>query len=124
MAASVWAVDIGNIKLILKNCSAFIDYINKINCRQEANVTSIDIVMLMYNWLEYSVNYSKTSGSLLQYYRVKAALKNNGLVVSLNAANITDSFNFDVNTTDQTDDNSKKKKKKECWNNGTIKILK
>ena len=48
----------------------------------------------------------------MQYYRVKASVKNNGLVVSLNAANVTDSFNFYVKTTDQTDDNSKKKKKK------------
>ena len=29
----------------------------------------IDIVMPMYNLIEYSDNYSKTSGSLLQYYR-------------------------------------------------------
>ena len=48
----------------------------------------------------------------MQYYRVKASVKNNGLVVSLIAANVTDSFNFYVKTTDQTDDNSKKKKKK------------
>ena len=29
----------------------------------------IDIVMPMYNLMEYSDNYSKTSGSLWQYYR-------------------------------------------------------
>ena len=29
----------------------------------------IDIVMPMYNLTEYSNNYSKTSGSLWQYYR-------------------------------------------------------
>ena len=28
----------------------------------------IDIVMPMYNLIEYSNNYSKTSGSLWQYY--------------------------------------------------------
>ena len=29
----------------------------------------IDIVMLMYNLIEYSDNYSKTLGSLWQYYK-------------------------------------------------------
>ena len=29
----------------------------------------IDIVMAMYNLIEYSDNYSKTSGSLWQYYK-------------------------------------------------------
>ena len=29
----------------------------------------IDVVMLMYNLIEYSDNYPKTSGSLWQYYR-------------------------------------------------------
>ena len=30
-----------------------------------------DIVMLIYDLIEYSVNYSKISGSLWQYYRDK-----------------------------------------------------
>ena len=29
----------------------------------------MDVVMSMYNLIEYSYNYSKTSGSLWQYYR-------------------------------------------------------
>ena len=33
------------------------------------NVEDLDIVMQMYNLLEYSQNYSKTSGSLWNYYR-------------------------------------------------------
>ena len=31
----------------------------------------LDIVMLIYDLIEYSVNYSKISGSLWQYYRDK-----------------------------------------------------
>ena len=30
----------------------------------------IDIVMPMYNFIEYSDNYSKTSGNLWQYYQM------------------------------------------------------
>ena len=33
------------------------------------NAHDIDIVMPMYNLTEYSDNYSKTSGSLSQYYK-------------------------------------------------------
>ena len=33
------------------------------------NAYDIDIVMPMYNLIEYSENYSKTSGSLWQYYK-------------------------------------------------------
>ena len=30
---------------------------------------NLDVIMLMYNLIEYSHNYTKTSGSLWQYYR-------------------------------------------------------
>ena len=46
-----------------------------INCKSEINNTEIDnakdidIVILIYNLTEYSGNYSKTSGSLWQYYK-------------------------------------------------------
>ena len=33
------------------------------------NAKDIDVVMPMYNLIEYSDNYSKTSGSSWQYYR-------------------------------------------------------
>ena len=39
------------------------------NCAPFTNAKDIDIVMSMYNLIEYSDNYSKTSGSLWQYYK-------------------------------------------------------
>ena len=39
------------------------------NCAPFTNAKDIDIVMPMYNLIEYSDNYSKTSGSLWQHYR-------------------------------------------------------
>ena len=38
----------------------------------------LDLAMLMYNLIEYSDSYSKTSGSPWQYYRDKAVLDNTG----------------------------------------------
>ena len=66
----------------------------------------IDIVMPIYNLIEYSDNYSKTSGSLWQYYKDIPAVNNNGAIVDFNGANATDSFNFKTKIIGQTTDNN------------------
>ena len=52
--------------IIFKNCAPFIKCISRINHTEIYNVQDIDIVMPMYNLIEYIHNYSKTSGSLWQ----------------------------------------------------------
>ena len=52
-----------------KNCAPFTKCISRINNTDIDNAHDIDIVMPMYNLIEYSDNYSKTSGSLRQYYK-------------------------------------------------------
>ena len=47
----------------------FIWCISKINGELVENAEDLHIVMPMYNLLEYSKNYEKTSGSLFNYYR-------------------------------------------------------
>ena len=56
-----------NKKVIFKNCAPFTNCISEINNTQVDNAKDIDIVMPMYNLIEYSNNYSKTSGSLWQH---------------------------------------------------------
>ena len=53
-----------NRQVILKNNAPLIYCISKINGALVENAEHLDIVMPMYNLLEYSKNYSKTSGSL------------------------------------------------------------
>ena len=53
------------------NCAPFTNCISEINNTQVDNAKDIDIVMPMYNLIEYSDNYAKTSGSLWQYFRDK-----------------------------------------------------
>ena len=48
-----------NKKVIFKNCAPFTNCISKINNTQIDNAQYIDIVMPMYNLIEYSDNYSK-----------------------------------------------------------------
>ena len=55
--------------VIFKNCAPFTNCISEINNTQVGNAKDIDIVMPMYNLIEYNDNYAKTSGSLWQYYR-------------------------------------------------------
>ena len=60
--------------------------------------------MPMYNLIEYSDNYSKTSGSLWQYCKEIPAVNNNDEIVDFNGANATDLFNFKTKITGQIDD--------------------
>ena len=91
-------------KVIFKNCAPFTNCISKTNNTEIDNAEYIDIVMSMYNLIEYSDNYSKTSGSLWQYCKDIPAVNNNGDIVDFNGANVTDSFNFKAKITGQTDD--------------------
>ena len=50
-----------------KNSAPFTKCISRINNTDIDNSRDIDIVMPMYNLIEYSYNYSKPSGSLWQY---------------------------------------------------------
>ena len=58
-----------NKGVTFKNCAPFTKCIGKINNIDINTAQDIVIVMPMYNLIEYSDNYSKTSGSLWQYYK-------------------------------------------------------
>ena len=82
-----------NTPVILQNNAPFVSCITKINNELIENADDVDIVMPMYNLLEYSENYRKTIGSLYNYYRDElnddANLNNfaNNNVVSSNTFN-------------------------------------
>ena len=52
-----------------KNNAPFISCISKINNTLIDNTEDLDVVMPMYNLIEYSKNYRKTTGRLWNYYR-------------------------------------------------------
>ena len=52
-----------------KNNAPFIGCISEINNMLIDNTEDLDVAMAMYNLLEYSKNYSKTTVSLWNYYR-------------------------------------------------------
>ena len=59
----------GEKTLVFKNNAQFINCISKINGVKIDNAEDLDVVMPMYNLLEYSNNYRKTTGSLWNYYK-------------------------------------------------------
>ena len=86
--------DANNKKLVFKNNASFISCITKNNNTPTDNTENLVIVMPMYNLVEYSKNYSKTSGSLWDYYRDKP---NSGTEGNINYS-IKGSKSFDYKT--------------------------
>ena len=62
----------------------------------------------MYNLIEYSDNYAKTTGSLWQYCKDIPARNNNNEITEFTGGNTTDSFNFKAKITGQTGDDRTK----------------
>ena len=58
-----------NKEVAFKNNAPFINCISKINDVKIDNAKDLDVVMPMYNLLEYSKSYRKTTGSFWNYYR-------------------------------------------------------
>ena len=52
-----------------KNCAPFESCISEINNTQVDNARDLDVVMPMYNLIEYSDNYAKTTGRLYKFSR-------------------------------------------------------
>ena len=96
-AADGAAANNTNKKVIFKNCAPFTNCISKINNTQIDNAEYIDIVMPMYNLIEYSDNYSKICGSLWQYCKDIPAVNDEGNIVVFNGTNDADLFIFKSN---------------------------
>ena len=109
MAAAGAVVNNTNKKVIFKNCASFTDCITKRNNTQVDDAQKIDLVMPMYNLVEYSDAYSKTSGNLWQYYRDQPVLDNNGNITDfLHDNNNSASFKFKQKITWQTENGGMK----------------
>ena len=55
-----------NKNLVFKNNAPFINCITKINGKKTDNAEDLDVVMPMYNLLEYSKNYKKNNRKLVE----------------------------------------------------------
>ena len=101
-AAAAADPDNRNKKVTFKNCAPFTNCIIKINNTQIDNAEYIDIVMPMYNLIEYRDNYWQTSESWWQYCKEIPAVDDDGDIADFNGANVTNSFKFKTKITGQT----------------------
>ena len=89
-------------QVVFKNCAPFE------KCRTEINETFVDdaqhinIAMPMYNLIEYSDNYSDTSGSLWQFKWDQQPINNNEPFIDITAEN-SSSFKYKSNLIGDTD---------------------
>ena len=67
--ATVKRLDESNKGVIFKICAPFTKCISRISNTEIDNAKDINIVMPMFNLIECSDNYSKTSRSFWQYYK-------------------------------------------------------
>ena len=79
--------------MTFKNNASFINCISKIKRVKIDNAENLDVLTPMYNLLEYSKNYRKTTGSVLNYYRDK--------LTSPLSSNF-ESFKYKTSTTENT----------------------
>ena len=81
-----------NRSLILKNNALSICHVLKINGTFIDNAEDLDVVMPMYNLIEYNKNYSKTSGTLWNYYKD----------ISIDSITNSTSFKYKISITGKT----------------------
>ena len=81
-----------NIKAAFKNCAPFMKCKTHTKNEHIDTADNLDIVMPMYNLIEYSDNYSDTSGSLWQFKRDEQNM-NNGNPANVTTAN-SSSFKY------------------------------
>ena len=97
-----------NKKIIFKNCAPFTNSIGAINNTQPGNAKDIYVIMPLYNRLEYTPAYEKTSGLFCQYCKDIPAVDDNNIIVNVTDNDLADSFNFKVKMTGQTGDDGTK----------------
>ena len=90
-----------NRPFILKNNAPFTSCITRINGELIEDANDLDIVMPMYNLLEYSKNYRKTIGSLYNYYRDELTNDGNDNFASRNVVN-SEAFKYKNKITGNT----------------------
>ena len=90
-----------NRPVILKNNAPFVSCITRINDELIKDADDLDIVMPMYDLLEYSKNYRKTIGSLYNYYRDELTNDQNDNFANINVIN-SDPFQYKNKLLDNT----------------------
>ena len=94
-----------NTKVAFKNCAPFPKCITHINDEHVDNADNLDIVMSMYNLIEYSDNYSDTSRSLWHFKRDEQNMNNGNPAIVTTADSSSFKYKLSFFKTLENDDN-------------------
>ena len=98
-----------NKKVIFENHVPYTGCISRINNAQVDDAQQIDVAMPMYSLIEYSDNYSKTSGILWQYCRDELAVNDDSEIIDFTVDNTEiNSFKIKEKLTGKTGSNGTK----------------
>ena len=77
MTENIKVADVAaDTNVAFKNCTPFTRCVAHINDEHVETAESLDIIMPMYNLIEYSDNYADSSGSLYQFKRDESPMNN------------------------------------------------
>ena len=85
-----------NTNVAFKNSTPFARCVTHINDEYVETPENVDIIMPMYNFIEYSDDYADTSGSLYQFKRGESPMNNAGNPNNVALDNST-SFKYKAN---------------------------
>ena len=112
--------NISNKKITFKNCAPFTNFISRINNMQLDDADDIDVVMQMYNLIEYTDNYPKHLDSYDKICRYEPVLNDNGAIsILMQIILVVIHLKLKKNSWQ-----NRQQFQERYWNNGTIKISK
>ena len=115
-----------DVNVAFKNCAPFTRCVTHVNDEHVKTAENLDIIMPMYNLLEYSDNYADSSVSLYEFKRDESPVNDNWNLINVALTNLS-SFKYkasllgkatdddgDDDDGDDDDDGSLKKCKNSC----------
>ena len=116
-----------DVNVAFKNCAPFTRCVTHVNDEHVKTAENLDIIMPMYNLLEYSDNYADSSVSLYEFKRDESPVNDNWNLINVALTNsssfkykasllgkATDDDGDDDDGDDDDDDGSLKKCKNSC----------
>ena len=111
-----------NTNVAFKNCAPFTRCVTHVNDEHVETAENLDIVMLLYNLIEYSDNNEDSSGSLYQFKRGESPMNNAGNPNNVTLNNSA-SFKYKASLSGKAaDDDGNDRSLKKCKNNCSTEI--
>ena len=108
--------------VVFKNCAPFTRCATHISEEHFETAKNLDIVLSMYNLVEYSNNYADASGSLYQFRRDESPINNAGNPLNVALDNST-SFKYRVSLLEKATDGDNDRSLKNAKNSSAFEIF-